>query len=359
METIYADECGYTGSNLLDIDQPVFVWATMKLTEENADELKREFFSGFKGPELKHSILTRRECHRTRVLKFLEHLSERQDQINFAYVHKEFALTAKMVDWIIEPSFHEAGISIYKGGLNIALANLTYTIVRSLGGREFLREILVCFEQLMRSPSVDTLAEYCASLHTQNAPEPLEYVLDMFRLATRHLGVKLIGLLDPSCLEIASTVALVVMGQWARENDGPFRLIQDDSSEMAKNKAIWDTIVHPAVPETMVGWDRRTMQYPLRVQETVLADSKQHSGLQLADVLAGAIARSTRAGASSAVRNDKYAQQIIDVIGEWVCSEHIWPSSDVTPKDLNTSGPAFADPIKHIEELLRRSDQTG
>ncbi len=55
MITIFMDESGYTGQNLLEPDQPFFVLATLFGTEEDLEKLKTTFFNGIQPTELKYS----------------------------------------------------------------------------------------------------------------------------------------------------------------------------------------------------------------------------------------------------------------------------------------------------------------
>jgi hypothetical protein len=292
--TIFADECGYTGRALLDIEQPVFVLATLRLTEPQAHRLKRHFFAGHRGVELKHTKLARHQSGRVRILSFMRWLGANQHVVGLTYVHKEFALVAKMVDWILEPSFRLAGLDLYERGANIAFANLTFIIVRSVAGPAYLRELLSSFHELTQHPDITRLQNYVDVLNTYDEPEPLDQVLGYYRSAVAHLGLRVLDILDPSCLDLMWSYALGVMANWSKRGAAPFRLIQDQSSEMAREKDLWDAVTDPHAPQQLVGWDRRTIQYPIGITSTVLGSSHDWVGLQLADIVAGAITRTMR-----------------------------------------------------------------
>ena len=49
--TIYFDKSGFTGYNLLDPAQPIFVVASAAIDEKRAAEILSEAFPGYQGPE--------------------------------------------------------------------------------------------------------------------------------------------------------------------------------------------------------------------------------------------------------------------------------------------------------------------
>lgn len=53
--TIYFDESGFTGYNLLDPNQPIFTIASADIDERNAEEILRDSFPEYQGAEFKFS----------------------------------------------------------------------------------------------------------------------------------------------------------------------------------------------------------------------------------------------------------------------------------------------------------------
>src|SRR6478752_7443463 len=96
-QTIYLDECGYTGDDLFDTEQPTFAIATHSFSEEEASAVKRRFFAAVQAPELKHSSLQRTAKHQRSVLDFLEFASQQSGRVRVMVADKRFALTAKLV----------------------------------------------------------------------------------------------------------------------------------------------------------------------------------------------------------------------------------------------------------------------
>src|SRR6516225_6176186 len=65
---IYMDESGFTGEDLLHLQQPVFVHVSTCLSDEECAALAKDHFSGVQGDELKHKRLGRRPNGQSRIL---------------------------------------------------------------------------------------------------------------------------------------------------------------------------------------------------------------------------------------------------------------------------------------------------
>ena len=101
-----------------------------------------------------------------------------------------------------------------------------------------------------------------------------------------------------------------------------------------------------------MGYDRRKIQFPIRVVRTCPEDSKNWAGLQLADILAGAFTRHARWLNEGENIDDKFGKSITEIIGDaFPCSLLIAPEPKVTPDDLNTIG-SNTFPLDYIENLL-------
>jgi len=122
---------------------------------------------------------------------------------------------------------------------------------------------------------------------------------------------------------------------------------------MAKNKKAWDKVVHPDVPPKVVGYDRRKMHFPIRVEGTDFARSEDFAGLQLTDIMAGAMARCLKWNLDGEKAGDDYAKELFSFLPQSFSGHMIWPRLSVTPEELGTVGPNAEDAIKHFINLTR------
>lgn len=363
MPTIFVDETGYTGPDLLNSAQSVFVLASHDFEEQEAREIKRQFFGRVRATELKYSQLRSRPRQQDMILRFLESFDAKNARFKFVYAHKEFCVVAKMVDLIIEPWMCEHGIDLYDQGENIALSNLIYFTTSSLAGSEYFRRLLEAFQDFFRMPSQDSFRTAKSILESRidlcetstNEPDLLRGVLRFLHLSTQNMKGEYIDSLSSNDLDICFTFALRLMDGWAKRHGEEMLLVHDASSEMSKRKALWSKIVSPDVSPTKVGWDRRTMKFPIRIKETKFGSSTEWAGLQLADILAGSIGECLRSGIEQASRRTKYVQRLCATVSDWSCHDHIWPNFDFTPAELKTEGAFKNDPIEHMMKLIRRN----
>jgi len=101
MEQIAFDESGNTGADLLDKRQPVFILASVKLTPEQAEELKSIFEVAGNTPELKFNKLKKYGKHHFAIKKLLNHEYINPETVRLSVFHKEYCIWVHTVDRII------------------------------------------------------------------------------------------------------------------------------------------------------------------------------------------------------------------------------------------------------------------
>lgn len=125
MTTIYCDEAGNTGANILNPEQPFFVLASNDLSDEEANSLL-EHVRLAQGAEPKFSTLRRRPEGIARVIRLLADPRLNADRVRISVFHKRYMVVSKMVDLVAESLIHHIGGDLYERGANIAMSNLLY-----------------------------------------------------------------------------------------------------------------------------------------------------------------------------------------------------------------------------------------
>ncbi len=353
---IFLDETGYTGEDLANKDQPVFVLASHNFSEEESQELKNRFFSRVRADELKHSSLAKRPAQGEMVVDFLQYVADYQDRVKLFVAYKPFALVAKLVDSIIEPVFYNAGIDLYNQGHNLALTNLYFYCIPAFSDEYYFYELLSCFQNLYRFRTHEAYDTFFEFVFTDTPSKELNEMLAWLRLGHDILGYKkLIEVIPNNYLDIAFTMSLKLMSNWRLETDDPIHLKYDESSNMAKRKMIWDALVDPDLDPVVVGYDRRTLKMPIAINETVFDSSRNWAGLQIADVLAGATARFAHwYSIDERDPADDYGNKL-SLMTDWTFSGTIFPEEKFTPEELGTIGENFADPVAYLGKIARRA----
>jgi hypothetical protein len=67
------------------------------------------------------------------MLDFLQFASKQKGRVRIMVADKRFALTAKLVDFVIEPSMHRHGLNLYEQGGNAAISNVLFGVLQVEG----------------------------------------------------------------------------------------------------------------------------------------------------------------------------------------------------------------------------------
>ncbi|HEX8682190.1 MAG TPA: DUF3800 domain-containing protein [Ardenticatenaceae bacterium] len=356
MEIIFLDESGFTGVDLFDLEQPVFNLASLNCTEEEAQELKGRHFGKVRTRELKHSSLARRPAQQQMVINFLEEMALSPARVKLSVTHKRYALLAKIVDYVFEPVAYEDGLDLYEGGANIALVNLLFFTLPVFGGEMFFEQLLYNFQQLVRLKTEEAYNNFFRPLFEGDFSPELNELLGYFRIGHLRLGHEVIELIRSQHLDIAASCALALMMNWRRELEGPITLVHDTSSNMAQWKPVWDLLTSADLPPAIVGHDRRKMEFPLYIEKTVFESSEAWAGLQLADVLAGAMTRVARWMLEGQSADDTYSRSLSEIVLPNFVSNTIWPQQKVSAEELGTTGESADDTIEYLSKVFRDAD---
>ena len=145
---VHVDESGFTGEDLVNREQPIFVLASICLADADADQIVRECFPRVQAAELKHSSLAKRPRGQEMVANFVRCIEPRNCATYV--VHKEFCLLTKLVDLWVEPAMHTLGVTPREGGANIAFSNMCFFCLRTFESKGFLTKHLRRFQKMSR-----------------------------------------------------------------------------------------------------------------------------------------------------------------------------------------------------------------
>ncbi len=363
MTTVFLDESGFTGSNLCDIEQPVFVLGSHCLSQEESAELKDRFFGEFKGPDVKYSKLAKRPAGRDMILQFMAHLRERQHDTYIAFAHKPFVLLCKGVDWIVEPNMRRQGFDLYEHGGNLAMCNAMHYITCGLAGKDYFARMLRELQNYLREPRPDTFVQLCDVLAqktgTPDAPQsgPLADILRSLYYALLATHPEDAHRLDARNLEFAFSLTVCLMHAWKQRLGTSVTVIHDQTSAMARQRRYWDALMSHEAPADIIGYDRRTMEFPIGISETHFVPSEQFAGIQLADILAGVISECMASELVPEHDRKPFARQLWSHVEGWDIAASIWPEKKFAPCDLGTNGTTASDAIHYMGRIFRDVDE--
>jgi hypothetical protein len=352
--TLFLDESGYTGPDLINREQPFFTLASTNISESDARALLSSCF-GERTREVKFLKLAKSARGRAAIVEFLRSLDPGSGKCAFFTFHKQFLLNAYLIDFWLEPMMHEDGINLYERGGNIALCNVSYLTLGTWLGLDGRRELLRKFQVMTRDRTRFAFDSFWDSL--ERTLREHELVREVFRglpLARQRLGYKHLLGLPASMLDLGDYGLLETVQHWRKRLPGDeFIVVHDESKVLQKQREFWEAVLNQANPPAIVGQDRRTIEFPLPVKELHLEDSQKFSQLQVADLVASAAREHANGLALGA---NAFRDALFDAGLYAALAGGVWPTASVTPEQLDTEGPVFGDAASHVARLVKPKD---
>lgn len=352
--TFYIDETGYTGEDLLNSEQPIFAQATHDLTDTETESLLHATFSGVAATELKFRRLARNPRHQERVVELIRLLASDPSRAGVWICHKEFAMLTFVVDWWIEPLAYRGGLNLYKDGGNLAMTNMLYVALGGFWSASFRRRLLTCFQRMMRARTQETynqcegFVRHAYQKARGEQAETLRYLWAPFPL----LGHQHVLELPKRALDLALPGLFYIGHIWRSRRDDALEVVHDQSTNMAKQRWLWDALSSPDLAPASFAHSGGSQQFPINVVGTRFANSVQVRQLQICDVLAGASAFCVQSfGRSDAT--SVFAKRLLDVGIETMHVGGLWPSPEVTPDALGTKGLDANQAIEWLTDQMR------
>ena len=282
LTTIYCDESGATGNNLLDSDAPFFAFASVAISETTATEIVREAFDrfGIQGRELKVTNLLGTPKGREAISYIIEQV---KDKAHLSFYNKPFVLACKFYEYVFEPLVSEENSFFYEIGFHTFLANLLH--IAAVAQTVSVNDLLSGFQHLMWKRDYTQLSSLLAPANDSSVQEPLRLI---FEFAQIHQDIikkeqddlSETELLAKWILELSTSALFTHLTHWGERY--PFLEVNCDKSNALKDGLdTFDAMV--ITPE-----NQRGNVFNL-VKPIQLVVSRDHAGVQLADVLAGTL----------------------------------------------------------------------
>lgn len=322
---LYGDESGTSGENLIDADSPVFVYALIEANDDEADSLVNELRARarIQGPELKAAMF--RRSSRPAVLT--NWLEQNLDRLAVYAVDKRYMATAKVIDNLVEEAWYRGGRDFYGiDGLPAWMAASLY-----LDGPKAVRagelQLLVdTFVEVTRcdvltpataSKLVERLGDALLTCRPGNVRDVLEHILsvcadNVFSLLEASRGVNTLDPLTPTIAALAR--------QWAQRTDDLLEIVLD-RNPLLTPEWLATTIAQLRLSSTDMGY----LVPSVNLHSISIADSHAVSGIQLADIVAGA----ARYGIEAKLQPDRAPEGAVawfDVLKPLIERESLFPA---------------------------------
>lgn len=341
MSLVFIDESGYTGADLLNQEQPFQAASAIYISESSAKDLIEKHFPNLKSDELKYRNLVRRNNNWDALLDLQSDLLN--NHICVSYIcDKRFLLILHFLDYAVEPFYYDQDIDLYKDGGNYSLASLLYYTADTLMKGSNFREILSLFQYAIKSKSevsVMALIEKIKSSPWQELPEafgPLALESTSCIEAIMHKNVSTDG---------AYVVLLSLISRLEAVLDQGYEIIHDRSKNLEQYDMTLKKMIDHREEITFKETELTTLQFPLKLKGVTQVDSKESSGVQLADVLVGGIIDSSKAVTGKKVNS--YNSKIVDLYKDNQLI-HLLPSLDFEGQKKFRKGTQGSDVIDYF-----------
>mgnify|MGYP007017144022 CR=1 FL=1 len=291
--TLYIDESGFTGYNLLDPMQPVFAIASTDIDADMAERILRESFPRYQGDEFKFTNIWRTN-NKKNLIEFGKNIKD-LDKHAFAWIiDKRFAVLTKIVDFLIEPFITDGGYDFYADGFCWKYTNYIHFGFKQFASPELYDALLTGYQAFSRDPSPERLRDLQAQLRimSRSSETEVQIFLDQMALGAelfeKYNSLENFGGSD----ELHVTSMMAVITDWRKLYPEDFEVVHDASANFFRRQELWEKITNNNVPEQVhtLG-DGTCVNFPLRVISTNPIDSKDSYSVQFCDLLAGLFTR--------------------------------------------------------------------
>jgi hypothetical protein len=288
--TVYYDESGNSGQNLLDEEQRYFVLGSNCFSIDELAIFQSILPKGvheFHFVEMKNSDVGRKA-----VLDLLNHELICEDKVIYAVADKIFVAAAKIVDLLIEPSFYDQGIDISCNGVNLMLTEYIMCLAVSSKNQERLYRLLDSFVNMIRYKTKSYVYEFYSIVGAWVVADKNEEYLMSIILASQNNIDNIIDALeyDKYALDVTSSLFCVLCQHWFKNTQKNVDAVFDNSKQMEYYKDFIGYMKNIPIPTCEVGKGDVSMVFPLPVSRLLLTDSATLIGVQISDIIASSIA---------------------------------------------------------------------
>lgn len=268
---IFCDESYHTGNNLLDSNQPTFVYSAVHITEEHANRFIKELKDNI--PYLKNmkeikSKIIFREANKNAIIKQFQKLKK---NIKIYIIDKKYALACKAVETLVEPVISGFNTMMYSTGLQNMLATLFYI------GLD--REFYQTFSDVIRKKTdIDFIEKYKNNEFIGKFLEVnKDYILEEIESLSS----------DKWSLDMSVTSLHALLAKWHQELQQPLKVIYDESKPISERIDLFKSFQYDTFEPftTKINGTNIIMNYHLLEIEAGV--SENYSGLMIADLAAG------------------------------------------------------------------------
>lgn len=347
MNTIYFDESGNTGPNLLDKSQTIYSLASHNYTLEETQELLS--IIPFKGDEI-HFVKVKRR-YKESLLELFNHELISDSRIKYSVSHKKFELICRLVDNMMEPVFYGMGIDIYKGGHHVTTANVLYKLTHTTGISDELNKLLSFFQEMMRKRNNESISKFYEQNDSILGLNKFTHLFEIIK-GSQEMAHQILGELNKYSIDPAYPAFIVLSNLWFQELKEKISVIHDESKQIEFWKEmigfLSDTNLHQ---EKSIKNGVDVVTLPLQIKELGFSSSSDSKQLQLTDLIVSGLSF-----ANNNLDND-FAKAIRESkLYKFRKNNITFPTDAITPEQLHESRTKSGKILENLSEMISSNE---
>ena len=345
---LYFDESGFTGENLLSKDQNTFAYSSVNIQPHKAQELVRKIIKKYKiqNGELKAVKLIRRDKGKQAILEILNEIS---NDIKISVDNKKFALSGYFFEYIFEPVLENKSTIFYQLNFHKYIANVIY--ISFVNNDKITNKLLTIFETLIRKKELNYLDEIIAILHDEeDKSETLKFFEEILLFINAHKDIiyQEIRTLPSWTVDLSMTSLHSLFCEWGVEKQ-EIRAFCDSSKPINAQKSFFDNFIgrKDIVYSPFITNEGNPIPITYNLKEISIVDSKEHAGIQLADIVATATTYSYQMYQEPS----EFVEKLRNILQDKIVYASVFPDFsyiDLTKKEVQLNALIF-------KELINRS----
>lgn len=333
MVTVYVDESGFTGGDLLNADQPFMALSALCISEDDAQKICIKHFARVQASELKHAALSRRRAYHPALLEAQRECIDKYGAVSFI-VDKRHACVLKLLDDCVEPAFFANGLDFYEGGSHLALASAMTLAAPKFWGHRF-GELLSLYQLAIRDKTDVAIDALCACAQGLVKLEMGKYLEP---LARKHPAI-IEEIRGEGSSDIAAPLLFGLLSKIEQHATAGYELVHDPSPAMQAYHGMLE-ILQKAPSQQFHISSICNISYPLKLGSVREGNSEQLRGLQLADLLAGGIVSAVKQKPTLAA----YGASVLQLYSDHNLI-HMLPNPDFSEVKRQFAGSQISDAI--------------
>lgn len=290
-KTIYFDESGYTGNNLLHQHQSFFSYASIAINHNDALELVVDLKKRYnvQGDELKGKNLIKHEKGKRLITEIVE---LHHQTIKISISEKKYALACKFFEYVFEPCISDISSIFHEVGFHEFIAAVLFTELKN--NNQSAEYILAKFEEVMRNKDLTQLELIFSEKNNNTKSEFLHQIMEFASNSINQIHDEIDSLKNISLgnwiLDLTNTSLYSLLCSWGEDFE-QMTAICDNSAPLIQTQDS-NSIFNQMVGETRKIQDSffksgRSMTFNLK-EPIQFRNSKETPGIQLADTIAAA-----------------------------------------------------------------------